>query len=425
MWPVWVCLAFSLATLNDWFSYNTFLDGLTYGTVALNWAEGLGSSWKLFYTSSLYPEFYEHPPLFFWLEGSMFRLFGDQVWIEELFMSSVLLLTLVFISRPFDRREDEHMPLFEVVGFILLPGVAWSYDNNMLEPVLALFFISSIFFFNSIHNSTTEAMRNAFAALSGLSVTGAILVKGAVALPIIFFPFVLIIQRKVAHRYLALYLSMILMAVIFFVLHDPSREFWLAYWNKQVLGSSGMGMTDLRGGLSRLTKVLSAPGLMLLMVLLLIRFDWVDFKRDKLKSYWVIWLALSLPWLFFAKFNPHYLFPGTVVLWYGMVRSVEWKKSFEFKWVPALVLFIGLLLGLVKSPSSRNVFDLLPYLEESTSELRVSRDLCDDWYLHAAVMRVKRRSLLCVGKDAELGLSAQELNCDRTKIVGEYIFCDE
>src|SRR5262245_12228702 len=54
-----------------------FVDGVTYASVARNLAEGRGRFWAPSYTATLYPEFYEHPPLGFWLQSRWFRLLGD------------------------------------------------------------------------------------------------------------------------------------------------------------------------------------------------------------------------------------------------------------------------------------------------------------------------------------------------------------
>ena len=61
------------------FADGMFLDGVTYAAISNNLAEGLGSFWKLYYTATLYPEFYEHPPLALWLEGYLHFVFGSSI----------------------------------------------------------------------------------------------------------------------------------------------------------------------------------------------------------------------------------------------------------------------------------------------------------------------------------------------------------
>lgn len=48
-----------------------FVDGVTYAAIARNLAQGNGSFWSPFYTATLYPQFFEHPPLGFALQGAV------------------------------------------------------------------------------------------------------------------------------------------------------------------------------------------------------------------------------------------------------------------------------------------------------------------------------------------------------------------
>ena len=40
-----------------------FMDGLIYGNVATNMAEGVGLFWHPIYTATHHPDLYHHPPL--------------------------------------------------------------------------------------------------------------------------------------------------------------------------------------------------------------------------------------------------------------------------------------------------------------------------------------------------------------------------
>ena len=59
-----------------------FFDGITFASIARNLAEGRGRFWEPSYTATIYPAFYEHPPLGFWLQSLWFRALGDH-WLSN------------------------------------------------------------------------------------------------------------------------------------------------------------------------------------------------------------------------------------------------------------------------------------------------------------------------------------------------------
>src|SRR5580704_17565631 len=75
-----------------------FVDGVTYASIARNLAEGQGSIWTPFYTSTIYPQFHEHPPLGFWLQSLWFRVFGDHLFVERGYSITAALATAFVIA---------------------------------------------------------------------------------------------------------------------------------------------------------------------------------------------------------------------------------------------------------------------------------------------------------------------------------------
>jgi len=51
-----------------------FLDGVTYSCISKNLANNIGELWKPHYTKTLYPAFYEHPPLVFGIQSCFLDL---------------------------------------------------------------------------------------------------------------------------------------------------------------------------------------------------------------------------------------------------------------------------------------------------------------------------------------------------------------
>ena len=54
-----------LVMLPELVTKGMYVDGQLYATISRNMAEGLGSLWSPYATATLFPEFYEHPPLAF------------------------------------------------------------------------------------------------------------------------------------------------------------------------------------------------------------------------------------------------------------------------------------------------------------------------------------------------------------------------
>src|SRR5262245_65331367 len=110
-----------------------FVDGVTYAVVARNMAQGVGSFWKPAFSATVYPEFYEQPPLGVGLQALAFALFGDHLAVERIFsvvVFAVHALLIVAIWRLLLPRRYDVIPLF----FWILPAaVTWAVVNNMLE----------------------------------------------------------------------------------------------------------------------------------------------------------------------------------------------------------------------------------------------------------------------------------------------------
>ncbi|MES1255968.1 MAG: glycosyltransferase family 39 protein [Acidobacteriota bacterium] len=172
-----------------------FLDGLTYAAIARNLAIGQGHVWAPSYTATLYPVFYEHPPLAFWLQSLWFRALGDHAFVERIYAATTAIVTVVVLALtwrrvqradPFAREYDWLPALF----WVAVPVVSWSVVGNMLETTMALFSSAAILAFAVALDSSVLGGIVAGLA-SGLCVGCAFLSKGPVGLfplaaPVVF-----------------------------------------------------------------------------------------------------------------------------------------------------------------------------------------------------------------------------------------------
>jgi 4-amino-4-deoxy-L-arabinose transferase-like glycosyltransferase len=122
-----------------------FLDGLLYSVISRNLAEGIGTFWKPCLTPTLTPDYFsDHPPLVFGIQSIFFRVFGDRLFVENLYSLFTAIVTGAMIVLMW-RRLTEATPALRpfawlpVLFWAAIPLVTWSYSNNMLENTLSIF----------------------------------------------------------------------------------------------------------------------------------------------------------------------------------------------------------------------------------------------------------------------------------------------
>ena len=89
---------YCLLVLPRMLSHGMFMDGVVYASIARNMAENYGNFWQPYYTETVYPIFYEHPPLGFWLQSWAYRLCGDSVYVETWWGFCVGALSLLVLA---------------------------------------------------------------------------------------------------------------------------------------------------------------------------------------------------------------------------------------------------------------------------------------------------------------------------------------
>jgi 4-amino-4-deoxy-L-arabinose transferase-like glycosyltransferase len=314
--------AFAFLTVPRMAQPGMFLDGLTYAVISRNLAQGLGSFWFPFYTSSVYPQFHEQPPLGFALQGAAFAVLGDHLAVERVY--SVLcgaltaVLTMTLWRRTADKPGYDWLP---IVFWLLPSAVTWTIVNNMLETTQAVFTTLSVLSF--VVSLQAARARWLWASCSGLCVVGAVLTKG----PAGFFPLAAPVvaavllrnHRRAAFRSGAIMGAIVVAAVAILSRADASSVALRAYWDQQVLAT----VSGTRGGArwSDLLKHL-AGGVLLRMAAvtgLVTLYGWVagvgrtePISRQNPWTWFFLALALcaSLPIAISPRVVGHYLVPS-------------------------------------------------------------------------------------------------------------------
>lgn len=133
--------AFIILILLPLFQQGTFIDGQLYKTVAFNDAIGAACFWNMKYTQTCMPFFCEQPPLYPFLLGGFYKLFGTHYLVDRLF---TLLLFIVFIGlmKLIVKQLFKNTSFYSGLLFFLMISVpvwCWSYVNQVIEPLVCVF----------------------------------------------------------------------------------------------------------------------------------------------------------------------------------------------------------------------------------------------------------------------------------------------
>ncbi|HET7239199.1 MAG TPA: glycosyltransferase family 39 protein, partial [Terrimicrobiaceae bacterium] len=344
-----------------------FVDGVTYASLSRNLAEGRGSFWVPFYTSTLYPQFHEQPPLGLGLQAVVFAAFGDHLAVERVYSFAMGILSgflIILVWRSTVRaREFEWLPVF----FWLLPlTVTWSIVNNMLENTqTVLTTLAILAYVRSLHS---EERFWTWSSVAGISVVGAVLTKG----PVGFFPLAapLVIPLLMRERATQTLRSGAAMAVT--ALIGLCVVLWLAppaalstYLTEQIVaavsGARGDGRwMSLGRHLTGIVVRMSIP--------LVLAFLWSTIRKREIyrhdgpetASAWTwIFMALalagSLPVAVSARVAGHYLVPSIPLFALAFASLSVWvfgSALTRWRGRPAVQRLVGLFGALLLAGSA-------------------------------------------------------------------------
>jgi 4-amino-4-deoxy-L-arabinose transferase-like glycosyltransferase len=244
---LWLVMAvYCLLVLPRMLSYGMFLDGIVYASIARNMADHHGSFWQPYYTATVAPVFYDHPPLGFWLQSWAYRLCGDVVYVEAFWgfvTGALILMSLGCVWRyHMPQRSALAGTWFPILLFVIIPMTSWILSNNMLENTMTVFIMVSACTCLLSLRSSKKTLSLAYGLLSGFNIFLAFLVKGPVALFAITVPLFSVIKKdEIFTKILLTSLSIIfgfLFSLIFILLSsDDATNFFSQYVNRQIIAS--------------------------------------------------------------------------------------------------------------------------------------------------------------------------------------------
>ena len=229
---------FGLFACNNLLTRGMFMDGLIYTSIASNMASGIGSFWHPTYTATVFPDFYEHPPLMMWLLSLWFRLFGTSMLVAKAYSVAVLLLTAALMVGVWKQLGFKlGLGWLPLLMLTLIPDVALAAHNNYLESTMTLFVLASVWL-------VLRGTKGGGHVLAGLMLAAAFLTKGPTGLFPLALPALLWLfgERKGFGQAAAGTLAMAAglaapMALLWFCVPD-AQEFLRKYFENQVIGGS-------------------------------------------------------------------------------------------------------------------------------------------------------------------------------------------
>jgi hypothetical protein len=413
----------------------THVDGTTYAILARNLAEGKGTWWQLRYSQpdgywlpDIRGDYYvDSPPLGVWIETFFFMLFGDQWWIEELVSGLWLLVIGYLLLRCWRVIQPEAgtpwgwLPILWLgTGFY----ARYCLSGNLLElPLLAFGTFGLFQLLRALVLGRTDGWYWA-----GLAIFLGILTKG----PFILFLWAAPLLYKVLVRPARSFISAVVWPTMGLVgiptglfllgwfLHEPFREFWEAFFEKQVVRS----LSNTRGAYFSQTidawgrwfvwKVLLinlAPPLLLTAVLVVLTRQ-TPSRVLRRTSYFLLALGVCgiLPLCLTPRQNPQYVFSSmpawvlALAVWQvPALRSWSEKRQPSRTRYRVLALVIGLVTmagvgwqirrGITGNNPRQNELlagiDHLKYLPRGSVVATLdNRPIRDDWFFNVMMNRL-------------------------------------
>lgn len=403
------------------FSEGIFMDGLFYASISKNLSHGIGSFWQPHFSNTLFPSFYEHPPLALGIQSIFFKILGDHHYTEKLYSLLCILLNGVIICRIWILLSLRHawIPL---LVWLSIPLVQWSSSNNLLENTVSIFTSLSLYFYLKARKPIQIYIHTIYLLLAGSMLFLAFISKGFVG----FFPlacplfFNLFLKKfgfnSFIKELLLMSLGIAVPLILLISLNQQALICLQSYFKTQVLNSIYYVQTvESRWYLIQRCFLELIPAFILCAITvftckqqnLQLKISW-----NKALPFLLVAISAVFPMMISLKQSGFYILPsfpffsiGIGILIYPAISHLVIQfntKLFALKLLSffSLLMFItGILLSISKAHTiSRDleklndIHRILNYLEEY-STIGISKNLWTDWSLHGYFIRYKNISL--------------------------------
>jgi 4-amino-4-deoxy-L-arabinose transferase-like glycosyltransferase len=217
------------------------VDAACYGRIARELAARPLGDWSRITLGG--QEFYDHPPLGFWMEGLAFKVAGASattaVWLSR-FYAFALLALLFLVAR---RLAGSRAALFSLLSCLAFPGFLYESQNPMLELPLTVFLALGILGAVNLGESPRWG-----ALAFALGFASAAFTKGPPALALFALLLWLVLRRRIRLGRAALGAGAAVLGAGLAILafewvraEQGLEPFWPRYWREQVWESVAEG----------------------------------------------------------------------------------------------------------------------------------------------------------------------------------------
>jgi 4-amino-4-deoxy-L-arabinose transferase-like glycosyltransferase len=307
---------FLLLISSEFLIEGMFLDGIIYAAVSRNLSLGIGDYWHLKLSETIFSQFYEHPPLVFWIQSFFFKIFGDSIYVERMYSLLTYVVSGFLIIKIWQKiGQKVQTGWIPLLFWSIISRVGWAVYSNMLENTLTIFILCSVFYYLKYK----ETDKKIWIQLAGFCLFLGFMCKGFVALfPLVMpFAFAFFIERKpikVIKEIIMLVLVCILPFVIWWVSDPDFAQYFIHYWNIQVLKSFKEVQT-VSNRFQILYWFLEELWVFIIPLLIILlkqkfRIKLNTEEKNYLIFFGILILCAILPLVLLLKQNRHYILPA-------------------------------------------------------------------------------------------------------------------
>ena len=208
-------------------------------------ADGRGSLWKPYFSDTFGKIYREHPPLMWWIQSLLFRVFGDGPYFEGLYGLAVALAILACTALFWNRvRDDFDLPpagaWWPILLLVSVPVFSYLSQTNRMVFSFTVFTILAAYF--AYRGMFAAKYAFVYSTLAGVLTYLGFISKGPAAcftfaVPVICWLTLGAKPSRVVFHSLVLTGVFTILLLGTFRLYPDSFEFLKFFWNAQVAAS--------------------------------------------------------------------------------------------------------------------------------------------------------------------------------------------
>jgi len=295
-------------------------DGVEYASVARNMAEDRGSLWRPYLSDTIGTLYREHPPLIYWIQSLLFKIFGDGPYFEGLYGLGVGLVILACTAFFWKRvRRDFQLPAagawWPILLLVSVPVFSYLSQTHRLVFRFAVFAVLAAYF--AYRSMIAAEYAFIYSILAGIFTYLGFISKGPAACFVFAVPLIYRIAlpsslaRAIIHTLVIAGVFSVLLSATFKIYPD-SFDFMKAFWKSQIVASllnqrsAGEPYYHLA---ERWFAEIIVPAIVAACLMPIVRISWRDLKFNRQSLFFLlVALSSSLPFMFSHRQNIRYIF---------------------------------------------------------------------------------------------------------------------